>query len=188
MSEVALKIGGRTYRVACAAGEEDRVKRLGKTIDEKLATMGPSAGPGEQNLLFAALLLADEVQEARDGGAGAAPSVDSEAEAQANAALSETIAELEAEIARLQSAAAETERQLKDASDRETGLREQIDRQDAEAVRHQSEITELRAAQAAAEAVRPTGEDLGSLAPALEGLAQMLEECADKLERRSADA
>ena len=34
MSEVALKIGGRTYRVACAAGEEDRVKRLGKTIDE----------------------------------------------------------------------------------------------------------------------------------------------------------
>lgn len=188
MSEVALKIGGRTYRVACAAGEEDRVKRLGETIDEKLATMGPSAGPGEQNMLFAALLLADEVQEARDGGAGAAPSVDSEADGQANAALSETIAELEAEIARLQSAAAETERQLKDASDRETGLREQIDRQDAEAVRHQSEMTELRAAQAVAQPALSRGEDLGSLAPALEGLAQMLEECADKLERRSADA
>lgn len=188
MSEVALKIGGRTYRVACAAGEEDRVKRLGKTIDEKLATMGTSAGPGEQNMLFAALLLADEVQEARDGGSGSAPSVDSAAEAGANAALTETIAELEAEVARLQSAAAETEKQLHDASDREAELREQIDRQDADAVRHQSEMTELRAAQGVAQPARPGGEDLGSLAPALEGLAQMLEECADKLERRSADA
>ena len=188
MSEVALKIGGRTYRVACAAGEEDRVKRLGKTIDEKLATMGASAGPGEQNMLFAALLLADEVQEARDGGAGSAPADYSEADAQANAALSKTIAELEAKVERLQSAAAETENRLNGAAEREAELREQLATRDADATRLNAEMTELRATQATVQSPRPGGDDLGTLAPALEGLAQMLEECADKLERRSADA
>ena len=57
MSEVALSIGGRTYRVACGPGEEERVSRLGAAINDKLSSMGNLSGNDAQNLLFAALLL-----------------------------------------------------------------------------------------------------------------------------------
>lgn len=71
MSDVALSIGGRSYRVACADGEEAHLQRLGAMIDEKLATMGPAANQNEARaLLFAALLLADEAFEAKQPKAG----------------------------------------------------------------------------------------------------------------------
>jgi cell division protein ZapA len=66
MSNVTLSIGGREYAVACAEGEEAHVTGLGQLIDAKLATMGGAAGQAEtRSLLFAALLLADELHEAR---------------------------------------------------------------------------------------------------------------------------
>ena len=66
MSEVALQIGGRPYKVACADGEEPRLRKLAGMIDGKLAALGSTAGVGEaQSLLFAALFLADELDEAR---------------------------------------------------------------------------------------------------------------------------
>ncbi|MFN3517401.1 MAG: cell division protein ZapA [Novosphingobium sp.] len=64
MSNVSLMIGGRSYTVACAAGEEDHVASLGKLIDEKVQSMGGGHNEVRQ-LLFAALLLADELHEAR---------------------------------------------------------------------------------------------------------------------------
>ena len=54
MSDVTLAVGGRNYTVACADGQEEHVQRLAK------------------NLLFAALLLADELDEAKKGGSLAA--------------------------------------------------------------------------------------------------------------------
>jgi cell division protein ZapA len=69
MSDVTLKIGGRSYAVACAAGEEEHVATLGRLIDEKVAGMGAAGGQHEvRSLLFAALLLADELHEARRSG------------------------------------------------------------------------------------------------------------------------
>ena len=69
MSNVNLAIGGRTYTVACAAGEEEHVLGLGRMIADKLQAMGNAAGQTEtRQLLFAALLLADEVHEARHRG------------------------------------------------------------------------------------------------------------------------
>lgn len=66
MSNVDLQIAGRTFTVACAAGEEDHVTGLGQMIDAKLQTMGGLANQSESRaLLFAALLLADELHEAR---------------------------------------------------------------------------------------------------------------------------
>jgi len=66
MSNVTLYIGGRDFTVACAAGEEAHVAQLGRMIDGKLASMGELAGQSESRmLLFAALLLADEVHEAQ---------------------------------------------------------------------------------------------------------------------------
>ena len=70
MSNVTLHIGGRSFTVACAAGEEAHISDLGEMIDGKLRTMGGAAGQNETRmLLFAALLLADELHEARTGPA-----------------------------------------------------------------------------------------------------------------------
>lgn len=63
MSNVALVVGGRSYTVNCAAGEEDHIAELGAMIDAKLAAMGAVGQNETRNLLFAALLLADEVYE-----------------------------------------------------------------------------------------------------------------------------
>lgn len=72
MSNVTLTIGGRDYAVACDPGEEAQVARLGAMIDAKLTSMGTAASQGEtRNLLFAALLLADEVHELKRGAPAA---------------------------------------------------------------------------------------------------------------------
>lgn len=66
MSNVTLTIGGRAYTVACATGEEGHVEELGRLIDGKLGGLPGGAAQSEsRSLLFAALLLADEVHELR---------------------------------------------------------------------------------------------------------------------------
>ncbi|MBX9896555.1 MAG: cell division protein ZapA [Qipengyuania sp.] len=70
MSQVTLQVGGRPYTVSCADGEEDRVRHLAAIVDGKLGSLGDNLAPGDtKNLLFAALLLADEADEARRAGA-----------------------------------------------------------------------------------------------------------------------
>ena len=65
MSNVVLSIGGRTFSVACADGEECHIEMLGNVIDRKVQTLGVSAGQNEvRMLLYAALVLADELHEA----------------------------------------------------------------------------------------------------------------------------
>ena len=82
MSNVTLTIGGRNYTVACAAGEEAHVTGLGRAIDAKIQSMGGAGTNETRQLLFAALLLADEVHEAKS--ADRSPTVEStQAEAQA---------------------------------------------------------------------------------------------------------
>ena len=87
MSNVTVQIGGRGYIVACAEGEEAHVERLGNLIDDKIRDMS-SAGHNEVRLLlFAALLLADELDELKGRSPAAAP-----AENGAQAAALEAIA------------------------------------------------------------------------------------------------
>ena len=78
MSNVNLTIGGRSFTVACAAGEEPHVSTLGRMIDDKVSGMGDNGSQSEARmLLFGALLLADELHETRaqlESG-GASPSV-----------------------------------------------------------------------------------------------------------------
>jgi cell division protein ZapA len=72
MSNVVLSIGGRSFSVACADGEEQHIEALGKVIDEKVHALGSTAGSNEvRMLLYAALVLADELHEA--SAATAAP-------------------------------------------------------------------------------------------------------------------
>ncbi len=64
MSTITLTIGGRDYAIACDDGEEAHLHRLGQIIDEKLQAMSTTAPQSEnRGLLFAALMLADELQE-----------------------------------------------------------------------------------------------------------------------------
>ncbi len=93
MSNVTLSIGGKHYTVACAEGEEGHIEALGRTIDGKLTDMPNLSGQSEaRTLLFAALLLADELTELRGGAAPAA--YDDGARAEALETLAERLEDL----------------------------------------------------------------------------------------------
>ena len=88
MSNVTLSVGGRRYTVACAEGEESHIEMLGQSIDGRLQELTNVGGQSEaRTLLFAALLLADELHEARSGNA---PAEDAQA-AEALERLAETL-------------------------------------------------------------------------------------------------
>ncbi len=65
MAEVDISITGRQYRVACRAGEEENLRRAADLIDsrsrEALAGLGSMSE--SRQLLYAALLIADEILE-----------------------------------------------------------------------------------------------------------------------------
>lgn len=83
MSNVRLSIGGREFVLSAQPGEEDHIAELGQMIDTKLRAAGGVSGAGESRmLLFAALLLADEIHELRSGGDAKAAQRGLEAEAQ----------------------------------------------------------------------------------------------------------
>ncbi len=193
MSEVALKIGGRTYRVACAAGEEDRVARLGANISDKVASLGNTGGTEAQNLVFAALLLADEAQESRESrgnpDSGSTSTHDAESAAEQRQKLEAKIAELEAELARAQDTSRSASEELERARMREDELTKAIMSHDSDAASLRSRIAQLEheaEARPSTPLLTEGTADLSALAPALEHFAEMLEECADKLERRAA--
>jgi cell division protein ZapA len=73
MSNVNLSIGSRSFAVACADGEEEHVAGLGRLIDEKVGAAGAQGQTETRMLLFAALLLADEVHDLRSGGGAPLP-------------------------------------------------------------------------------------------------------------------
>jgi cell division protein ZapA len=66
MSNVNLTIGGRSFTLACADGQEGHVEGLGRLIDEKVAAAGAVGQTETRMLLFAAIMLADEVHNLRE--------------------------------------------------------------------------------------------------------------------------
>jgi cell division protein ZapA len=68
MAEVELTIAGRNYRVACRAGEENNLLAAGALVDAKSreAIAGLGTMSESRQLLFAALLLADQIVDGRD--------------------------------------------------------------------------------------------------------------------------
>lgn len=69
MATVTVDINGRPYAVGCADGQEDRVRTLSKQFDTYVRQVSADVGQvGDLRLfLMAALLLADELHEARLG-------------------------------------------------------------------------------------------------------------------------
>jgi cell division protein ZapA len=102
VADVKLTIAGRPYDVHCADGEETQLLHLAAVVDEK--ARGIQGGTEVRQLLFAALMLADDAQEAKGKAEKAEPQSDSLRAAVALAESREATArdELRAAVAREQ--------------------------------------------------------------------------------------
>jgi cell division protein ZapA len=76
MAEVVLAIGGRSYTIACRDGGEEHLRTLAARVDSKVEEARGAVGTASEirQLLFAALLLADDISETRGTVAPAAAS------------------------------------------------------------------------------------------------------------------
>jgi cell division protein ZapA len=85
-SSVQVTIAGRSFRMACAPGEEEHLESLAAQIDKRIQEMRGAFGEiGDQRLtVMAAITMADELAESR-----------------------RKVADLEAQVAALQQAVAE---------------------------------------------------------------------------------
>ena len=74
MAEVDLNIAGRTYRVACRNGEEASLHEAARLVDAKSreALAGLGTLSEARQLLFASLLLADQLLDQKPESAAAA--------------------------------------------------------------------------------------------------------------------
>jgi cell division protein ZapA len=109
VADVKLMIAGRPYDVHCADGEEAQLLQLAAVVDEK--ARGIQGGTEVRQLLFAALMLADDAQEAKGKVDKAEPQSDSLRAAVALAESREAAArdELRAAVVREQAALKELE-------------------------------------------------------------------------------
>lgn len=163
MSTVTLTIGPKSYAVACADGEEPHIAALGAMIAEKYARLGASRAPLEaQNILFAALFMADELAEARKQLAACPP---------------ERIAGLEAQIAELQTSRTGADAHISD-------LQQKLDDAIATAAQAELRAADQAKAQAAAQAAARSAEAeaANAMVTRLELLATRAEAAADALE------
>ncbi len=66
MNQVKIKVGPRHYTINCGPGDEEKVLKFGALIDANYEKLGSARAPQESdNLVFAALFMADELDEAR---------------------------------------------------------------------------------------------------------------------------
>lgn len=67
MAQVDLIIAGRTYQIACRDGEEENLRAAARLVDAKSreALSGLGTLSETRQLLFASLLLADQLVEGR---------------------------------------------------------------------------------------------------------------------------
>jgi cell division protein ZapA len=75
MASVELEIASRKYQLACRDGEEAHLRSVAAIVDRKARDAGAALGTMNEarQLLFASLLLADELKEQRAGNGGAGP-------------------------------------------------------------------------------------------------------------------
>ncbi len=65
MSIVDLKIGARSFQLACEEGQESHLKKLAAEVDTKIESLSRQMRTGNESLLFlmTALMLQDELNE-----------------------------------------------------------------------------------------------------------------------------
>ena len=69
MAHIDVEVGGRRYNVACRDGDEDHLRSLAAIVDRRAHDAASALGSltEARQLLFAGLLLADDVKDARAG-------------------------------------------------------------------------------------------------------------------------
>jgi len=70
MGQLTIDIGGYSYKLACRDGEEARLEKLARYLNAKVEELTAALGQVSESrmLLMAALMLADELFEAREAG------------------------------------------------------------------------------------------------------------------------
>jgi len=81
MAAIDVEIAARRYSVSCKDGEEEHLRSVASIVDRKAREASEALGSLSEarQLLFASLLLADELKEVAAGGASpslAAPAYD----------------------------------------------------------------------------------------------------------------
>ena len=193
MSKVSIKVGPKTYTIATADGEEEKITALGQVIDGKYQLLGNARAVQEtDNLVFASLFLADELEETRKSISEAklaAESAQAEAEAaraeankareELDAKVEEAVAEckagLEQEKAKNGGRKAEFETELETLRKAEERAREKNDELKAE-------VEQLREAASQQHDLFGDGAPDGAMIEKLEALAERAEQAADALE------
>ena len=68
MPEVDIKVAGRTYRIGCGEGEEDRARELGARVDAEATQLASQMGTVSEGrlMLLAALMLADKLADSEE--------------------------------------------------------------------------------------------------------------------------
>jgi cell division protein ZapA len=69
MANIDIEIAGRRYNVACRDGEEEHLHSVAAEVDRRAHDAATALGSLSETrqLLFAALLIADEMKEVRSG-------------------------------------------------------------------------------------------------------------------------
>ncbi|HET8613014.1 MAG TPA: cell division protein ZapA [Sphingomonas sp.] len=101
MAMVTIEVGGREHEIMCRDGEEGRLKLLARMVEDRVAQVVQAVGRSNEvrEMLLAALLLADDLDEAQ---AGRAPPPADPREAEETAHAIEAVAQrLERLAARL---------------------------------------------------------------------------------------
>jgi cell division protein ZapA len=75
MASVEIEIGARRYTVACRDGEEQQLRAVAAIVDKRARDADEALGTltEAQQLLFASLMLADDIKELRAGAVPAEP-------------------------------------------------------------------------------------------------------------------
>ena len=68
MGEINISVNGKNYGIACDDGQEERVRELGRYVDERVKSLGNAGGATSenQNLVLTAIILADEIADLRN--------------------------------------------------------------------------------------------------------------------------
>jgi cell division protein ZapA len=66
VNRVKIQVGPRSYQISCDPADEEKVRKFGALIDKNYAKLGTARAAQEaDNMVFAALFMADELDEAR---------------------------------------------------------------------------------------------------------------------------
>lgn len=190
MSQVKIKVGPKTYTIQCGPDDEEKVAALGEIIDDKYAQLGQALSVQEtDNLVFTALFLADELEEARKLGGSASEQVDAarkDADA-AKADADKARGEADVRIASaIEAAQAESEREKEKAEAKKDELRSEIETLRKAEERAREESQQLKAELAEMREAAKHQHDMFNSDSASDAVADKLEALATQAEAAAA--